>query len=288
MEFPLNTMRIAIVTNSLAGNGRAISLSQQIQNLLTLRKINSQIFRENEWGERVSDFDQVWIVGGDGTLNYFVNKYSDIKKPLSIFNGGTGNDFYSLLYTKMTVENQVQYLLRSTPKAIDVGKCNDRFFLNGVGIGFEGAVVKSLSKTRKFKGKTSFFIHILKHILFYKENEFSITSEGKTIDRKCFMISIANGKRYGGGFYVAPLAQPNDGLLDAIIVKELSILKRLRYLPVIEKGKHLSLSFIEYSRTNKISIANKNDLIQAHVDGEYLESKELVIEILPSHLSFIY
>lgn len=281
-------MTIAIVTNSLAGNGRAIRLSHQIQSLLSLRTIDSQIFRENEWSERISDFDQVWIVGGDGTLNYFVNKYSNIKKPLSIFNGGTGNDFYSLLYGIMTLENQIQHVLQSPPKAIDIGKCNDRFFLNGVGIGFEGAVVKSLSKTRKFKGKTSFFIHILKHILFYKEHEFSITSGDKTIDRKCLMISIANGKRYGGGFYVAPLAQPNDGLLDTVIVKKLSILKRLRYLPVIEKGEHLSLSFIEYFQTSKIYISSQQDIIQAHVDGEYLESKELVIEILPSQLSFIY
>lgn len=281
-------MRIALVTNSLAGNGRAIRLSHQIHSLLTQRKINSQIFVETDWNEKVYEFDQVWIVGGDGTLNYFVNKYCDIKKPLSIFNGGTGNDFYSLLYGKMTLENQVQYVLQATPKPIDVGKCNDRFFLNGVGVGFEGAVVKSLSKTKKFKGKTSFYIHILKHILFYREHEFSITSDGKTIDRKCLMISIANGKRYGGGFYVAPLAQPNDGLLDAVLVNKLSILKRLRYLPVIEKGKHLSLRFIEYFQTHKISISSKQELIQAHVDGEYMESKTLLIEILPSHFSFFY
>lgn len=281
-------MRIAIVTNSLAGNGKAIVLSFKIQSLLNKIKINSQIFRETEWSKAIYEFDQVWIVGGDGTLNYFVNQFYDIKKPISLFDGGTGNDFYALLYGKMSVENQIQLILQSDPKPIDVGKCNDRFFINGVGVGFEGAVVKSLLNTKKFKGKTSFFIHILKHIFLYRERTFSIHSSDHTFEDKYLMISIANGKRYGGGFYVAPLALSNDGLLDTLLVKKLSIFKRLWFLPAIEKGEYLSLSFIEYFKTKKIIISCKRDIVQAHVDGEYLEGKELVIEILPSYFNFIY
>ena len=101
------------------------------------------------------------------------------------------------------------------------------------------------------------------------------------------MISIANGTRYGGGFYVAPLAKPDDGLFDANLVKKLSPLKRLRYLPVIEKGKHIGLPFVAYFNTKKIIITS-NKPIQAHLDGEYLESKDLSIEILPAHFNFIY
>lgn len=281
-------MRIAIVTNSLAGNGKSIRLSLTIQRLLDNINIDSQIFRETEWSKAIYQFDQVWIVGGDGTLNYFINQFNDIKKPLSLFDGGTGNDFYALLYNKMSVENQIQFVLRSIPKPIDAGKCNDLFFINGVGVGFEGAVVKSLLNTKKFNGKTSFFIHILKHIFFYKERTFYIQSGDHSVEDKYLMISIANGKRYGGGFYVAPLAMPNDGVLDIILVKKLSVLKRLWFLPTIEKGKHLSLSFIEYFQTNKIKILSKGTIIQAHIDGEYLESHELIIEIFPSHFNFIY
>ena len=101
------------------------------------------------------------------------------------------------------------------------------------------------------------------------------------------MISIANGTRYGGGFYVAPLAKPDDGLFDANLVSSLSPFKRLRYLPVIEKGKHIGLPFINYFNTKKITISS-NKPIQAHLDGEYLESNELIIEILPSHFNFIF
>ncbi len=280
-------MQIAIVTNTLAGSGKAVKLSTKILDTLLLKNIKAKIFTETHWDKSICDFDQVWITGGDGTVNYFVNQFNKIKKPLAIFNGGTGNDFHALLYGKITLEDQIELVLKSSAKPIDAGKCNDRHFLNGVGIGFEGAVAKSLRGVNKFGGKTFFMLSILKHIFFYKEQWYSLKTSERTIENNFLMISIANGTRYGGGFYVAPLAKPDDGLFDANLVKKLSPLKRLRYLPVIEKGKHLSLPFIEYFNTKKITITSKQ-MIQAHLDGEYLESNELKIEILPAHFNFIY
>lgn len=280
-------MQIAIATNTLAGSGKAVKLAATIHAILTERKIDSQVFTEKEWDARLYAFDQVWIVGGDGTVNYFVNQFNDIKKPLCIFNGGTGNDFYALLYGKTTTEAQVNHVLQSSPKPIDAGRCNERYFLNGVGIGFDGAVAKGLQGVNKFGGKTSFMLAVLKHILFYKEQQYIISSDEKTIQGRFMMISIANGTRYGGGFFVAPLAKSDDGLFDAILVKPLSVFKRLRYLPVIEKGKHLNLPYIDYYNTKKITITS--DLpIQSHLDGEYLESNEFNIEILPAHFNFIF
>jgi diacylglycerol kinase (ATP) len=280
-------MQIAIATNTLAGSGKAIKMAAEIHDILTKKNIASKIFTETEWDNRLYDFDQVWITGGDGTVNYFVNQFNDIKIPLCIFNGGTGNDFYALLYGKTTVKEQVDHVLQTLPKPIDAGKCNGRYFLNGAGIGFDGAVAKSLQGVNKFGGKISFMLSVLKHILFYKEQQYSITSAGKTVEGKFLMISIANGTRYGGGFFVAPLAKPDDGLFDVNLVKSLSLFKRLRYLPVIEKGKHLHLPFIDYYNTKKVTV--KSDLpMQSHLDGEYLESTGFVIEILPAHFNFIF
>jgi diacylglycerol kinase (ATP) len=280
-------MQIAIVTNTLAGSGKAVKLAAKIQTMLSNRKISAVLITEKEWDDRVYNFDQAWIVGGDGTVNYFVNRYNDIKIPLCIFNGGTGNDFYALLYGKTTVEAQIDLILRSSPKPIDAGICNGHYFLNGVGIGFDGAVAKGLQGVNKWGGKTFFMISILKHIFFYKEQYYSIVSAEKTVEGRFMMISVANGTRYGGGFFVAPLAKPGDGLLDVNLVKPLTAFKRLKYLPVIEKGKHLGLHFNDHYNTGKITIKSDQP-IQAHLDGEYLESKELTIGVLPAHFNFIY
>jgi diacylglycerol kinase (ATP) len=101
------------------------------------------------------------------------------------------------------------------------------------------------------------------------------------------MISVANARRYGGGFHVAPVALLDDGLLDISIVGKISPLKRLRYLPVIEKGRHLDLPFIRYQHSEKIRIRTSIE-IHAHADGEYFSSKDFQIEILPGRFSFLY
>ena len=100
------------------------------------------------------------------------------------------------------------------------------------------------------------------------------------------MISVANGKRYGGGFHVAPNAILTDSLLDVSIVGRISPIKRMKYLPVIEKGEHLNLDFIKYRQTSKIIIQSSTKL-HAHADGEYFQSDYFDIEILPGRFSFI-
>jgi len=270
---------IAIVCNALAGAGRAIKLAERISSELSEKQIPHSVF-DRYWPEAFSEFTDVFIVGGDGTLNYFINQYPELKLPLVIFNGGTGNDVHWMLYGKISFEEQLELVLSVAPKSIDAGKCNERLFINGIGIGFEGAVAKSLMAKKKLPGKTSFLIAVLKKVFSYRSQYYSINSEETTLNKKLLIIDVANGRRAGGGFHIAPKALIDDGWLDVILIDALPPLMRLRYLPIIEKGKHLHLSIILHFRTKKI-IIESDQLIQAHLDGEVYENKKLQIEILP-------
>ncbi len=283
---PTIEKNIAIVCNPLAGAGRSVMLAGIIAQALTKENIAHSLFTE-AWPNHFNHFTDVFIAGGDGTLNYFVNKYPGITLPLVIFNGGTGNDFHWLLFADKTLDEQMQTALNEMPKPIDMGKCNDRYFINGVGIGFEGAVAEALTGKKKRPGKTSFLITILKKIFIYRSKNYLIKSVDRNISGNKLLIDISNGRRAGGGFYIAPGAKADDGLFDIVIVDALSPLQRLRYLPVIEKGKHMDLSFIHHFRAKKISIES-NETIQFHLDGEYDEAQKLDIEILPGALNFRY
>jgi diacylglycerol kinase (ATP) len=277
---------IAIVSNPIAGAGRAEACAEKI--VLELSKINmNHTHYSAVWPINFETFTDIFIVGGDGTLNYFINHYPAIKFPLVIFNGGTGNDFHWLLYNNKTFEEQLQTALNENPKPIDMGKCNDRYFINGVGIGFEGEVAKSLAGKKKRPGKTSFLITILKKIFSYRSKSYSIQSADFNVTGKKLLIDISNGRRAGGGFHIAPRARADDGLLDIIIADPLTALQRLRFLPIIEKGKHLGLPIIHYFFASKITISS-NETIQYHLDGEYFEDKKLEIELLPLALNFRY
>ncbi len=278
---------IAIVCNAMAGVGRAVALAEKILTELSNKQIPHSLFKET-WPENFNNFTDIWIVGGDGTLNYFFNHYKEIKIPLVIFNGGTGNDFHWLLYGKYTFEEQFQLALSAAPKPIDLGRCNEKFFINGVGVGFEGEVARSLTGKDKKAGKASFMAMILKKIFSYRSKYYQIIIDNKIIAPKKYMIiDVSNGSRAGGGFHIAPDAKANDGLFDVVLIDALHPLKRLRWLPVIEKGQHLELPFIYHSRAKKI-IIESNELIQSHLDGEYYSSDKLEIEIIPGILLFRY
>jgi diacylglycerol kinase (ATP) len=277
---------IALLCNPTGENEKALRITNSIEILLSGMDISHQVFAAT-WPEDFGGFTEVWIVGGDGTIYWFVNQYPNIQLPLALFGGGSGNDLQWMLYGDKTVEQQVDQVLSSSPQLIDAGICNEKLFLNGVGIGFDGAVVHDLIGKKKLAGKASYLLSILKQIIGYQEKPCLIQMPVETVKQDCFMISVANGKRYGGGFHVAPNAILTDGLLDVNIVGRISPIRRLRYLPVIEKGEHLGLEFIKYRQTNKMVIRCESK-VHAHIDGEYLQTDYFEIEILPKRFSFIY
>lgn len=277
---------IAIVCNPLAGAGRAVILAGKIANELMKRQIPCTLFK-NDWPGNFNGFSDVFIVGGDGTLNYFFNHYSGIRLPLAVFNGGTGNDVHWLLYKDKSFDEQMETVLIAEPKPVDAGKCNDKIFINGVGIGFEGAVAKSLTGKKKRPGKTSFMGAILRKVFFYTSKKYKIISEEMNAEGDNLLISVMNGHRAGGGFHIAPSSSIDDGLLDVVMVRKLHPFLRLRWLPVIEKGEHLGLDFISHFRTRKVVITSDRP-IQSHLDGEYYEASRLEVQMLPGKYLFRY
>jgi diacylglycerol kinase (ATP) len=278
--------KIAVVCNPLAGSGRAVTVSQQVQNILVQLKI-SFVFFNKEWPEHFSGFTDVWIVGGDGTLNFFINKYPQLHLPLAVFKGGSGNDFHWLLYGGITVKEQVVLVLKAKPAKVDAGLCNGRLFVNGVGIGFDGAVVNDLANKNKKAGKTSYYLSVLKNLLSYREQDYTICSDGFDGHRRLLLMSITNGKRFGGGFHVAPQASPCDGRLDVVMINALPFWKRLIYLPVMEEGNHLSLPFVNHFKTTDIIIESIVPML-AHLDGEFYKHTKMEITILPGRFLFCF
>jgi len=275
---------VALICNPTPGANKAFQLTDQIAVSLMNRQVKHSIFTVY-WPEVWSDITDVWIIGGDGTLNYFINQYPEIKLPLSVFKGGSGNDFHWMLYDDIEVEEQIEKLLHCTTQLIDAGICNGKLFLNGVGIGFDGAIVKDLLGKKKLAGKASYLVSILKNIVGYSEKNYTISTGSEKITQDCFMLSIANAKRYGGSFQVAPKASVTDHLLDVNLVGRIAPFKRIRLLPVIEKGEHLNLSVIKYFQAEKVFIQAKT-IVPAHLDGEFISNSTFEINCLPKKFLF--
>ena len=277
---------IIILVNSKSGGGKGLKLLKKMEAALQNRQINYVVFIDN-WIDDIADYTAVWVVGGDGTLNYFINKYRSINIPIALFKGGTGNDFAWKLYGEINLNEQLDIVLKSKGKYVDTGICNDRLFLNGVGIGFDGEILKNIQSIRWLGGHLGYLMIVIAKIFSFKEYHFSVITDDRKIDEKLFLMSVFNASRTGGGFHIAPKATINDGLLDVIKCKPLSLIKRLKNLPVIEKGKHLNLPFIDYTQNNKLLIECNQEL-PAQIDGELYFASSYAIEILPDKFCFLY
>lgn len=278
------SMKIAILCNPTEEGRKSIAMGDAIITLLQQKGIDYAGFT-TYWPEVWDDFTDIWIVGGDGTLNRFINLHPQIRLPLSLFPAGSGNDFHSMLYGALKLEEQVNRVLAVSPRPVDAGICNGQLFLNGIGIGFDGAIVKDLIGKKKIAGKASYHISILKNIVGYKERACEVTVDEETWSGAAFLISIANGKRYGGGFQVTPRALADDSLLDLNFVGNIHPLRRIQLLPVIERGQHLSLPMVKY-RQGRRFVVQCNSELPAHADGEYLQAARFEVDCLPGRFLF--
>ncbi|RYZ23819.1 MAG: YegS/Rv2252/BmrU family lipid kinase [Chitinophagaceae bacterium] len=276
---------IALFCNPSSENTRALRITEEVGGHLKQRGIPHLAFTES-WPADLARFTQIWIIGGDGTLNYFINQFPDVRVPLAAIPGGSGNDFHWMLYGgELGLPQLLERLLKGNTRAIDVGSCNGRLFLNGLGIGFDGAIVRDLLGKKKLAGKASYLLSVLKHILTYHESQVGVVADGTELRRNALLVSVANGTRYGGDFKVAPRAKLDDGLLDVNFVGAIAPLQRMRYLPVIERGEHLELPFVWYRQAADIVIDCAQEL-PAHLDGEYLTAARFEVRCLPKKFVF--
>lgn len=277
---------IAIVCNPASGKGKPVKLLPDFEQFLQQQGFAFKVFT-TALPASLEGFTDLVIMGGDGTINYTINHFRNIAVPIGIIRCGTGNDFSDLIFGKHTSPDPFHTAVFAEPKPVDAGMCNNRLFLNGAGIGFDGWVVKKSLGKKLFTGIAAYYSTVISLLFFYKESKIQLTIDGQTNETDLFMLSAANGKTYGGGFHVAPRADITDGLLETVVVPKISLFKRLRYLPVIEKGNHLDLSFITYKQAKKITIESQVPL-QAHLDGEHLIASRFEISILPAHYQIRY
>ena len=275
---------LAVFINPLAGRGRPVRVWEAVKPMLERDGIAYKAYHL-DLPPGLDDHSGILIIGGDGTVHHVLNRYADTRLPIGIIPAGSGNDLASTLFPGRELGDHYRNAVRGTLRAVDAGVCNGRIFLNGVGIGFDGEVALDIHRVKWLTGKMKYMSVVLRRIFSYREKRMRLEWEGRTLERDIFMVSVANGYRYGGGFHVAPLADWHDGWLDVVIIDKVSVLQRLRYLPVIERGKHLDLSFVDASLARSIRISSRS-LLHAHLDGELMSASVFEISVLPSRFIF--
>ena len=288
------------IINPVAGNGSAKILIPKLKEMVTRNNIDAELVyteRQGHASELASSYSDKGVhyiigVGGDGTLNEIARPLINRKDlTIGIVPAGTGNDFIQILgFPNRFEEKHWEIFFRAEEKKMDVGLCNGMIFLNGMGLGFDAQVAaENYTETGKVKegGNNKYIWHIVKTLLFFREKKMTSVKGSVREVKDCFINTIANGRRFAGGFFLTPKALADDGLLDVCMIERLSLPERLNILLKVPKGSHITDKRVNYYQTPGIKLEFP-DPVPFHVDGELYFSRVFDVTIMPSVLKIIY
>jgi YegS/Rv2252/BmrU family lipid kinase len=230
-------------------------------------------------------------VGGDGTVHEVVNGLlrasagGEAGAALGIVPVGSGNDFALLAGLPRDPAQAARRIASGEERRVDVGRVGDRWFTNGVGVGLDARVAVEANRSRRLRGMGIYLWALAKVLRGFRPPVMRVEIDGEVIERPLTLVTVGNGGRHGGGFWICPDAKIDDGLLDVCACDGLSRLRILRFLPKVMRGTHVGESCVQMRTARRVRIASESP-VAVHADGEILaeDARELEIEIEPGRL----
>jgi YegS/Rv2252/BmrU family lipid kinase len=286
-------MNHLFIINPIAGKGKTLKLIPIIKKVLKSRQeeflieITKYVGHATEISKRYSNQEdyRIYSVGGDGTLNEVLNGMVNTNSSLAVIPSGTGNDFIKSIYrfnNKITLEDILIKTINGNEVKIDLGKVNNRYFLNIASVGFDAEVAYNSIKFKKLplvNGTAAYILGLLHTVFKYKKYDLNIEIDGTSIKLNSLLVAVANGRYYGGGINVAPKANLKDGFFDICLIKRVGRLKILNLFPKVIKGTHETIKEVSFTNGKVVHIFSKED-IAFNVDGEILRGKEAKFQII--------
>jgi diacylglycerol kinase (ATP) len=238
-------------------------------------------------------YDHLFVAGGDGTLNEVVNGVGGIPGgfdavTFGIIPLGTGNDFATALGIPSDIEGALTALTASDRIALDVGRVNDRYFINVSAGGFIAEVSDATdSRLKTIAGKLAYLIGGAQTLFTHEPVRASVrTSSGRDASVTLTVFAVCNSRLIGGGRLIAPDACIDDGLFDVCLIEEMPTLEFLALLKRVSNGEHVGDARVAYFRTPDIELTFARPT-KVNTDGEVLELTSCRYHLLPAALRFI-
>lgn len=206
--------------------------------------------------------DPVYLLGGDGTLNHFINQTFELHPldfPITLVPLGSGNDFYRTLL-KAPHAKQTIYRVQSPT--------TQRYFINGMGIGIDGEIVRHVNASPT-KNRFKYFFETIKALVRYRPQPVEVTLDDQlhTFNRT-YLVVASNGQYFGSGMRISPGASLSDDALDVIVVHSIRRLKILMIFLSIYLGKHLAFKkHVFHAQASNITIQQTTPGV-LQTDGE--------------------
>lgn len=233
-----------LLYNDKSNGGKPVKKSAKLAKKLSKKhkvvqiNILDLIGKEREFSERLTEEDNVVVVGGDGTFHQFFNRISDavIRCHIFAYASGRGNDF-ARDYTRRKMF-EITHLVNNLP-TVKVNGQEQKKFINGVGMGVDSLVCVEQIKNANMGVKESYFkiaLSVLSKFVPYNL-DLEVDGEHYHFERVWFFV-CNNGRCFGGGMKITPKAVREDDILDICVVHNIKLWNLLLIFPLVFIGKH--------------------------------------------------
>ena len=291
----MKELNYIFIVNPTAGQGRTNNAFGMIKEVIENKNVHCEFKFTSEAGQATEfakdavaeGFTHVISVGGDGTSHEVVNGLIGSSVVFGVVPCGSGNDFPKAASIPLDTMLAIETVFSGRERPFDIGKLGDSYFINGLGIGLDGAVSHRFKKLKLLRGPLGYLLVSVQEALTFKGFPARVKIDDWNYEGTLLLAGASNGL-YQGGFKLAPDAKIDDGLLDFHIIKDMSIINRLIKIPKVLEGSHSDLDEVEIKRATNMEITLESK-IPAHMDGEpfYLEEGSHKIEIVPSGLRIL-
>lgn len=293
--------RIGLLVNPTAGKNAGARVGTQVADLLerggaeVVDLTGLDATRAEAKARRAvaaGEIDALVVAGGDGAVHLGVNICAETEVPLGIVAVGTGNDNAREVGLPVKdVETAVHRALHGRPTPFDLGRARsldgaeERWFLGVLCGGFDAIVNERANHMRWPRGPARYNIAIARELPVFAPIPYTLTLDGEVSTARAMLTCVGNGRAYGGGMRVTPDADMTDGLLDVLVVDEISVPEFLRVFPKVFKGGHTSHPQVSVRRARSVRLEAPG--IVAYADGERLFPLPLDVEVVPGAVQIL-
>lgn len=236
---------------------------------------------------------RVYACGGDGTFNEVATAAVEFPNvavthvPL-----GSGNDYIKLFSDRGASFADIDRLLRDSEEArFDAIRCNDMVGANICSVGIDARIGTEIAKYKRLplvSGSMAYYISTLVNVIKGITEHYVVEVNGRVIDQKFTLICVANGRCYGSSFRAVPEAEPDDGILDVLLVNPVSRLQVAGIIGKYAEGEYRQLGdLVEHVQCTELTITADKEIV-INVDGEALRTQKVHMAIMPKALRVFF
>jgi diacylglycerol kinase family enzyme len=168
-------------------------------------------------------------------------------------------------------------------RAIDVGDVDGAPFICIASLGFDSDANRIANEAKLVRGNLVYLYAALRALAGWKHASFTVVVDGVAHNIRGWSVAVANSKAYGGGMYIAPQAELDDGLLDVVMGSESSKWTFLKDLPKVFKGSHSDLPYVQTLRGKKVELSADRPFT-IYADGDPIGELPATVSVTPSAL----